>query len=129
MCFSSDNIFEIRTAIIFSCVYIYLRGKVFNCPILFEFGLYAKDRPQWGMKKPKRLNALRPSGQSYRHFTGISACGMVYINKSNDSIPTWDFAHMQVYLWVECPENFSSKGRFLPEIFKSQKSLIYHGRC
>jgi hypothetical protein len=32
-------------------------------------------------------------------------------------------------LLVECPANFSSKECFLPDILKSQKSLISHERC
>jgi len=50
------------------------------------------------MKKPKRLNALRLSIQSYRHFTEILASAIGNTNKSNGDISTWDFAHMQVYL-------------------------------
>jgi len=83
--------------------------------------LCASCRPYWDMKKPKRIRAHRPSVQSYRHFTGILASGMIYTNKSNHGISIWNFAHRQVYLWVECPKNFSSKKSFLSEILNSQK--------
>ena len=73
--------------------------------------------PNMGMR-----SALRPSVQSYRHFTGIFAYGMAYTKKPNDGISTWDFAHRQVYSWVEYPENFISKECFLPEILKFQKT-------
>jgi hypothetical protein len=78
------------------------------------------------MKNPKRIRAHRPSVQSYRHFTGILASGMIYTNKSNHCISIGNFAHRQVYLWVECPENFSSKECFLSEILKSQKTHSPH---
>jgi hypothetical protein len=74
----------------------YLRGKVPNCPIAFEFGLCAEGRPHLVIKNPKRITALRPSVQSYRHFTGILAYSMVFTNKSNENISAWDFAHKQV---------------------------------
>jgi hypothetical protein len=61
------------------------------------------------MKNSKRTNALRPFVQNYTHFTGILAYGMLYTNKLNDGISVWDFAHRQVYSWVECPENFRWK--------------------
>ncbi len=73
------------------------------------------------MKKPKRISALRHSVQIYRHFTGILASDMMYTNKSNHGISIWNFAHRQVYLWVECSENFSSKECFFSEILNSQK--------
>jgi hypothetical protein len=50
------------------------------------------------MKNPKRITALRPSVQSYGHFTGVLAYGMVFSIKSNDDISACDFAHRQVYL-------------------------------
>jgi len=80
--------------------------------------------PNTGMR-----NALRPSIQSYRHFTGFLAYGMVYSNKSNEHILIWDFVHRKVYVWVECPENFSSKEYLLPEILKSWKIGIFSVFC
>jgi hypothetical protein len=81
------------------------------------------------MKNPKRITALRPSVQSYRHFTGILAYGMVFTIKSNDDISACDFIHRQVYLCVECSENFSSKECFLLEILNFEKSVISYERC
>jgi hypothetical protein len=74
------------------------------------------------MKNPKRIYVLRSSVQSYRDFTEILAYDMAFTNKSNDGISICYFAHRQVYLWVECPENFSSKECSLPEILKFQKT-------
>jgi len=45
------------------------------------------------MKNLKRINALRPSVQSYRDFNGILAHGVVFTSKLND-----DIAHRQFYL-------------------------------
>jgi hypothetical protein len=80
------------------------------------------------MKNPKRISAHRPSVQSDRHFTEILADNVVYTNKSNGGISSWDFANRKVYWWVECPENFSSKECFPPEILQSKKSHISHER-
>ncbi len=77
------------------------------------------------MKNPKRISAHRPSVQSYRHFTEILANNVVYTNKSNGGISSWDLAHRKVYWWVECPENFSSKECFLPKILKFQKTASF----
>ncbi len=74
------------------------------------------------MKNPNRITALRHSVQIYRHFTRVLAYDIVFTIKSNDDISACDFAHRQVYLWVECSENFSSKECFLREILKSQKT-------
>ncbi len=65
-------------------------------------------------------------------YNSVLAYDMVYTNKLNDGILTWDFAHRQVYLWVEDLENFSSQEGFLLEILKSQKaenSSIFRGIC
>ena len=55
-----------------------------------------KVDPSGVCKDTKRIRAVRPSVQSYRHFTGILAPGTVYTNKPNDSILTWNFGHRQV---------------------------------
>jgi hypothetical protein len=58
----------------------------------------------------------------------FSPLAMVYNKKLNNGISTWDFAHRQVYLWIECPENFSSIECILLEILKSKKPFISHKR-
>jgi hypothetical protein len=68
------------------------------------------------MKNSKRSSPLRPFFQSYSHFIGIVAYGMVHTRTSNDGILTRNFAHIQLYLSIEYPENFSLKECFLPEI-------------
>jgi hypothetical protein len=68
------------------------------------------------MKNFIRSNPLRPFFQSYSHFTGILAYGIAHTRKSNGDILTRDFAHRQLYLSIEYPENFSLKECFLPEI-------------
>jgi len=73
------------------------------------------------MKSPKMITALTPSVQSYRHFTGILAYGILFSIESNDDILASDFAHRKIYLCVEYSENPSSKECFLLEILKSQK--------
>ncbi len=47
---------------------------------------------------------------------GILASGVVYTNKSNDGISSWDYAHWYIYLYVGYPEIFSPTECSLLEI-------------
>jgi hypothetical protein len=47
---------------------------------------------------------------------------MIYTNRSNDDVSTWNFAHRQIYWPIECSENFSTIECFLLEILKFQKT-------
>jgi hypothetical protein len=90
------NYYNTDVAILLLCFclsMLYLRGNLSKWYLAFKFGLCPLGRPQWDMKKPKRISALRISFQSYNRFTEILAYGKVHAEKSNDNISTWNFAH------------------------------------
>ncbi len=61
-------------------------GRSPNVKSLLSSDSVQKVDPIELYKNPKRIRALRPFVQSYRHFTGILAYSMVFTDKSNDDI-------------------------------------------
>jgi hypothetical protein len=50
------------------------------------------------MKNPQRMSPSSPSVQSYRHFTEILASGVLYTDKPNESISSYDLpTGMSIY--------------------------------
>lgn len=77
------------------------QGNRCDWQIAFNVRLYACDKSQWGVKNPKRINAHR---------------SLLY--KSNVVISTYNFIHIETYLFQERPKYLSSKEYFLSESLK-----------
>ncbi len=96
-----------------------------NYQISSVFEPYISDRSEWSTKNSKRRSARKSSLDSYSHFSWILSCNAIDTSEWNDIISLWDFTNEEVYLWGECPKNFSSKECVHPEDIKVKRYHSY----
>ncbi len=105
---------------------LYLTRKCHQLGNRFLSDILPISGTQRDQENPKRISANRLSFQSYDQFTGFSAYGKVFREKSNDGISTSSFVHEWVSSFVVYAKSFSKGRCFLPEIINLQEIFTFH---